>query len=122
MTTPGATRLHVGLMSGTSCDGVDAVVVAVRGGPAGVEPIEVDVLEHHHVPYEPDFRARLLALPDAGVDEPELGTVIGCAVCQLHSLYPDILQPKTRRYGYIWGVYVERTRREPSPWGGVQAA
>ncbi len=69
MTTAEEPRLVVGLMSGTSCDGVDAVVVALRGGPAGVEPLRVEVLEHRHAPYEAAFRARLLALPDARVDE-----------------------------------------------------
>ncbi len=48
---------------------------------------------------------------DKVAEDPELGDVIGCAVCQLHALYPDILKPQTRRYGYIWGVYVAPARR-----------
>ncbi len=62
-------RLYVGVMSGTSCDGVDAVAVRVLGGPAGLKPLSVDVLAHEHSPYEAAFRARLLALPDARVEQ-----------------------------------------------------
>ncbi|MCA9717511.1 MAG: N-acetyltransferase [Myxococcales bacterium] len=41
----------------------------------------------------------------------ELERHVGCAVCQRHALYPDILQPSARGYGYIWGVYVDAARR-----------
>lgn len=38
--------------------------------------------------------------------------IIGSASCQLFtSLYPQILQDKYRKYGYIWGVYVEPSYR-----------
>jgi ribosomal protein S18 acetylase RimI-like enzyme len=40
------------------------------------------------------------------------GVVVGSAGCQLFAgLYPDILQPAQRRYGYLWGVYVEPEHR-----------
>ncbi len=33
---------------------------------------------------------------------------VGSASCQLHlTPYPNVLEPSYRRYGYIWGVYVE---------------
>lgn len=36
------------------------------------------------------------------------GRVVGSAGCQLFAgLYPDILVEECRKYGYIWGVYVE---------------
>ncbi|NER39893.1 MAG: GNAT family N-acetyltransferase [Oscillatoria sp. SIO1A7] len=36
------------------------------------------------------------------------GTVVGSAGCQLFAgLYPDVLVEDCRRFGYIWGVYVE---------------
>ena len=39
-------------------------------------------------------------------------TVVGSASCQLFAgLYPDILEVEQRRYGYIWGVYVEPDHR-----------
>lgn len=40
--------------------------------------------------------------------------VVGSTGCQLFAgLYPNILKPQYRKYGYIWGVYVEpRHRRQ----------
>ncbi|NMG07731.1 GNAT family N-acetyltransferase [Brasilonema sp. UFV-L1] len=40
------------------------------------------------------------------------GAVVGCASCQLYAgLYPNVLMPHYRKYGYIWGVYVEPAYR-----------
>ncbi|GAA6621116.1 GNAT family N-acetyltransferase [Scytonema sp. NUACC26] len=40
------------------------------------------------------------------------GAVVGSASCQLHSgLYPNIIKQEYRKYGYIWGVYVEPSYR-----------
>lgn len=40
------------------------------------------------------------------------GKIIGSASCQLFAgLYPLILTDEYRKYGYIWGVYVEPTYR-----------
>ncbi len=48
---------------------------------------------------------RLFFAVEAGVD-------VGGAVCQRFAgLYPDILAPEVRRYGYIWGVYVQAAAR-----------
>jgi len=48
-------------MSGTSADGIDAVALRIDAD-TGVSPT---VLAHHHEPYEPAFRTRLLDLPEA---------------------------------------------------------
>lgn len=40
------------------------------------------------------------------------GTVVGSVGCQLFAgLYPLILKDDYRKYGYIWGVYVEPSHR-----------
>ncbi|MEM7554340.1 MAG: GNAT family N-acetyltransferase [Cyanobacteria bacterium P01_A01_bin.84] len=40
------------------------------------------------------------------------GVIVGSTSCQLFSgLYPNILNEKARKYGYIWGVYVEKSYR-----------
>ncbi|NJK48868.1 GNAT family N-acetyltransferase [Candidatus Gracilibacteria bacterium] len=40
------------------------------------------------------------------------GKIIGSASCQLYEgLYPHILTENYRKYGYIWGVYVEKAYR-----------
>jgi GNAT superfamily N-acetyltransferase len=39
--------------------------------------------------------------------------IVGSASCQLFAgLYPLILEEKYRKYGYIWGVYVEPSYRK----------
>ncbi len=56
------TALHVGLMSGTSLDGVDGVLADCSGGGARV-------LAHASCGFEPALRAELLALNTPGPDE-----------------------------------------------------
>jgi anhydro-N-acetylmuramic acid kinase len=53
---------YIGLMSGTSLDGVDAVLAGSRG-------TRVRLRENVHLPYPSGLRARLLALLEAGPDE-----------------------------------------------------
>lgn len=57
--------LFVGLMSGTSLDGVDAVLVRWPEGRQG----QPDVLAHEHLPFDSPLRAVLVALNAAGADE-----------------------------------------------------
>ena len=57
----------VGLMSGTSADGVDAAVVRVSGGADG--DVEVATLAGGTFPYPDDLRARVLSARDANVEE-----------------------------------------------------
>lgn len=64
---PSAGELAVGLMSGTSADGVDAALVRItprRGGAPAVATLAALT-----VPYDAAFRRRLLALPDVTVRE-----------------------------------------------------
>ncbi len=53
--------LYIGLMSGTSMDGIDAVLVALDNAP--------QLLHHAHQPFSPQLRAALLALNEPGNDE-----------------------------------------------------
>lgn len=55
---------YIGLMSGTSLDGVDAVVARFGAGCAAVE-----VAAHHHLPFPAALRAELLALNTPGDNE-----------------------------------------------------
>ncbi len=61
------TRLVVGLMSGTSLDGIDAALVQISG--SGLASV-VELLEFVKVPYSPELRAKILELC-----QPETGTV-----------------------------------------------
>jgi anhydro-N-acetylmuramic acid kinase len=58
-------ELFVGMMSGTSLDGVDAVLVAFDPRPG----VPQSVLGHAHRPFDATLRAELLALNTAGPDE-----------------------------------------------------
>jgi anhydro-N-acetylmuramic acid kinase len=53
-----AVRYGVGLMSGTSCDGVDAALVAIEGTGSS---LRAELLWHDTTPYPANFRQRLLA-------------------------------------------------------------
>lgn len=51
-------RFIIGMMTGTSCDGIDAVLVRVKGtGPA----IAMKLVAYKNLPYPPIFRTRLLS-------------------------------------------------------------
>jgi anhydro-N-acetylmuramic acid kinase len=76
--------LYIGLMSGTSLDGVDAVLARFPGqsGP-------LDVLAHHYSAFDDGLRAELLALNSAGPDELHRSALAGNAVALA---YADAVQ------------------------------
>ena len=49
----------IGLMSGTSVDGIDAVLVEIRESPAG---LRVELIAAETYPYPPELRSRILRL------------------------------------------------------------
>ncbi|MGV2644180.1 anhydro-N-acetylmuramic acid kinase, partial [Clostridium perfringens] len=52
----GGPTVVVGLMSGTSLDGIDAAIVRIHG--SGLEA-SVELLHYYSKPYEPELRQRL---------------------------------------------------------------
>jgi len=53
----------IGLMSGTSADGIDAVVVELEGAPPA---IQWDLIAHTHIPHPPALRDEIMAAFETG--------------------------------------------------------
>jgi anhydro-N-acetylmuramic acid kinase len=71
--------LYIGLMSGTSLDGVDAVIAEF---PAHRPP---QLRGSHYLPYLPDLKARLLALHTAQENELHLASTIALELADLYA-------------------------------------
>jgi anhydro-N-acetylmuramic acid kinase len=71
------TTRAIGVMSGTSCDGVDAVLLSISDADARVEP---EVLGHAFVPYPKALREELIAP----------GKITTPRICELGYLLPGI--------------------------------
>lgn len=74
---------YVGLMSGTSLDGVDAVLAEI--GPSG----QIQLLHTHYLPYTDTLREQLLALH---VPQPDEIHLAACAGNDLARLYAEATQ------------------------------
>ncbi len=72
-------RHFIGLMSGTSLDGVDGVLVEFRS------PAPLAVRAHTHHPFSPELKRELLALNTAGDHELHRAALAGNAVAQVYA-------------------------------------
>ena len=75
------TELYIGLMSGTSLDGADGVLVDLAPQTDGV----LRVLAHRHRPFAPGLAAELLALNTSGVDELHRAALAGNALTRVYA-------------------------------------
>lgn len=69
---------YVGLMSGTSLDGIDAALVSFDA--EGCE-----VVRTHYQPYTPQLKQHLLALHSPHDNELELSQILGCQLARLYA-------------------------------------
>ena len=75
--------LFVGLMSGTSMDGVDAVLARFQPSSAHQPPITV--LAHAHIGFPGPLRGELMALNSAGADELHRCALAANAMAELYA-------------------------------------
>jgi anhydro-N-acetylmuramic acid kinase len=71
-------ELYIGLMSGTSLDGVDGVLADFGGG-------RPQVLAHEGAPFAPELRAALLALNSPGDNELHRGALAANALMRVYA-------------------------------------
>lgn len=85
-----AAEFYVGLMSGTSLDGVDAVLAAFDGP-------RVECLAKHHLPFDDSLRSEALALHERGNDELHRATMLGNRLARTYADAVNALLTKVSR-------------------------
>ena len=64
MSNPAPSLYYIGLISGTSADGIDAALVRFDGGDN--TPLHAELIAARTLPWQPDVRARLVWLGQGG--------------------------------------------------------
>ena len=112
-------ELYIGLMSGTSLDGVDGVLVDFG---SSASPLPLRVLAHVAQPFEPDFRAELLALNTPGADELHRASL---AANRLARCYASVVQQLLAASGtertavQAIGAHGQTVRHRPREFDGI---
>lgn len=112
------TDLYVGLMSGTSMDGVDAVLVEMD--PAGTMPLRVRA--HAHRSFDSALAQVLLALNASGDDEVHRGALAGNALARHYAEAIDAVLDQARvdrRTVVAIGAHGQTVRHRPGAFDGV---
>ena len=107
--------LYIGLMSGTSLDGVDAVLVDFAGE-------RLQVLGHRSAPFSGALKSELLALNTSGADELHRAALAGNAVSRIYaSLVQQLLsdlQLNASRISSL-GAHGQTVRHRPQEFDGT---
>ncbi len=114
-------ELYIGLMSGTSLDGVDGVVVQF---PAGLATGALKVLHHASRPFPAPLRQAFLALNTAGADELHRSALAANALAQVYAqVVADLLHQSgcNARQIKAIGAHGQTVRHRPQEFAGELA-
>jgi anhydro-N-acetylmuramic acid kinase len=114
--TKSSAELYIGLMSGTSLDGVDAVLLRAQADG------RVRTLAHDYQPFGPELRAELLALNSAGDNELQRAALASNAIARAYAqacrslLMAQRLAPQEIR---ALGAHGQTVRHRPGEFDGT---
>jgi anhydro-N-acetylmuramic acid kinase len=113
-----ATEYFIGLMSGTSLDGVDAVLARIS--PQG----KIKAQAHTFVPFDAAFKTTLLALNESGPDELHRSALVGNQIARLYAHAVQALLQQSGLQGQditALGAHGQTVRHRPLEFDGDAA-
>jgi anhydro-N-acetylmuramic acid kinase len=105
-------ELYIGLMSGTSLDGVDGVLADFEDG-------KLQVLAHESAPFDPALRAELLALNSAGDNELHRAALAANALMRVYADVALRLQRAAPGPVTAIGAHGQTVRHRPQEFDGT---